>query len=610
MASHIHRRDVLKGGALAGVASLLPWRWADLAAAGMKPTDLTTLGQTIVRGGAIGEGSRGKYFRLAYGPGERHIVRSELAQPREAHGRNVNAKTSLLNVVHFTDIHIIDAQSPARVEFLDRYADPGNGCESVPFSSAHRPQETLTLHVLEAMIRQIRAIGVSPLTGAPLDTVVCTGDNTDNEQLNEVRWFIDVMDGAASVSGNSGADGVYEGVQSAAWADPEYWHPDGGVADKYKQQWGFPEYPGLLEASLRPFSATGVGLPWLQTFGNHDGLLQGNAPRNPFFNAIAVGPAKVIALPPGVNPCDSFETLRENPAAIFGQPGRVVTADDKRRVISRAEYIAEMFKTTGTPVGHGFTKQNLDSGLAYWHNDDHPGFRLIGLDTVNPGGYSEGSIGAAQLAWLEERLKEVSSRYYDAAGNVVTQDVEDKLVILGSHHGLRSLDNPVIAPDPLEPGSNDLPRVMSDEVEALVHRFPNVIAWVNGHTHENVVEPRRSPYGGGFWDIGTAAHIDWSCQSRLVEVIDNRDGTLSIFCTMVDHAAPAQPGGTDDVLRLAAISRELAANDFQAGFNSAGPGGPEDRNVELLIAAPFRVGAKVKRASQPVPRRALLTGLR
>ena len=213
-------------------------------------------------------------------------------------------------------MHIIDAQSPARVEFVDRYADPGRGCESIPFSSAFRPQETLTLHVFEAMIRRMRAIGVSPVTGAQFQVAVSTGDNVDNEQLNEIRWFIDILDGANTVSVNSG-EGAYEGVQSPDWGDVEYWHPDPAVADKYKQQWGFPDYSNLLEDAMKPFGTTGIGLPWLQTFGNHDGLMQGNAPRNPVFEAVAVGGEKISGLPPGVNPCDSFQTLRDNP---FGFP--------------------------------------------------------------------------------------------------------------------------------------------------------------------------------------------------------------------------------------------------------------------------------------------------
>ncbi|MFP5297580.1 MAG: TIGR03767 family metallophosphoesterase [Actinomycetota bacterium] len=601
------RRDFLKSAALAGAATMMP-RWVSFAASRpeliAKAADLTTLNQTIVKGAAISEGVRAKYHRLAWGPGEPHILREDLAKSRNGHNRNVQAKTPLLNIAHFTDIHIIDAQSPARVEFLDRYADPGNGCESIPFSSAHRPQEVASLHILEAMVRRLREVQVSPLTGTKIQSVVCTGDNIDNEQLNELRWFIDTMDGGKKVSSNSGATDKYEGVQSAEWADAEYWHPDEGVTDKYKQLYGFPEYPGLLDDVILPFSATGVGIPWYQTFGNHDGLLQGNAPRNAVFEGIAVGPAKIVGLPPGVNPCDSFDTLRNNPTAFLSAPMHPTTADGQRKIVTRAEYIDEMFNTTGSPKGHGLTQRNKEDGTAYWHSDEHPGFRFIGLDTVNPGGFSEGSIGAAQLAWLEERLKEVSSRYYDAAGEEVTQDADDRLVILFSHHGLRSLDNPVATPDPAEPSSNDLPRMTSEEIEAVVQRYPNVIAWVNGHTHENIVDPRKGPHGG-FWDIGTAAHIDWSCQSRLVEVLDNRDGTLSIFCTMIDHAAPAVPGAESDrVLRLASISRELAANDYQAGFNSAGPGKPEDRNVELVIDAPFPTQRLTKRARQKTAARA------
>jgi metallophosphoesterase (TIGR03767 family) len=593
---------------VAGASLFVPWRFA-WAKPGAHPAELTTLRQTIQKGMVIGEGSKGRYRRLIYGAGEQHLVRTDLANRKGGPRGNIGtARPTLLHFAHFTDIHIIDAQSTARVEFLDRFADPGNGCESAPFSSAFRPYETMTLQVLEAMIRQMRAIRVSPISGRPVQSVVCTGDNIDNEQFNELRWFIDTMDGGKRVSSNSGGE-KYEGVQSADWSDPEYYTPEPGSQDKFKQQYGYPDFPGLLDRAMKPFGATGIGLPWFQTFGNHDGLMQGNAPRNPLFDAIAVGPAKIKALPPGVNPCDSFQTLRDNPTAFAAAPMHPVAADPDRRIVTRREYVEEMFKTTGTPNGHGFTNENKESGIAYWHSDKHPGFRFIGLDTVNPGGYSDGSIGARQFAWLEERINEVSSSFYDSSGNEVTQGADDRLVILFSHHGLRSFNPAASAPDPLEPAVNDFPRIYGPQVEAMLLRYPNVIAWVNGHSHLNTIVPRkRSTGGGGFWDIGTAAHIDWSCQSRLVEVIDNRDGTLSIFCTMVDHAADAQPGGQDEVLDLASISRELAANDFQKAAEGGkdGRGKEEDRNVELLVPAPFRI--KSQGNPQAMSRRSLLLG--
>lgn len=567
---------------MAAAAALAPrMGWA--AGGSAKGATGTTLDATIVRGARLAAGSRGAYFQLAEGPGEPHLVREELARRRDGRAR----RRSLLNFVHLTDIHLIDAQSPARVEFLDRYSDLEMVCDPVPFESAFRPQETLTLHVLEAMNRRIRTIRRGPVSRVPFAFAMCTGDNIDNEQFNELRWFIDVMDGGRRVAANSGGP-IYEGVQAAVFGNQEYWHPDPLLPDKFKRQYGFPPYPGMLEAAMQSFTASGVGMPWFQTFGNHDGLLQGNAPRNPIFEAIAVGGLKVMGAPPGLNPCDAFELLRSDPAALLSGPAFPVTPDLNRRIVRRREYIEEHFRTTGRPVGHGFTAANRANATAYYTIDRYPGFRLIALDTVNPGGYADGSIGRAQFDWLQARLAEVHSTHLDASGNQVRTGNQDRLVILFSHHGLRSLDSPAIIPDPFEPGANDLPRVMSEEIEAALHRFPNVIAWVDGHTHNNVVEPRRGETGG-FWDIGTAAHIDWICQSRVIEVLDNGDGTLSIVCTMIDHAAPVVPGGSDRVLRLASIHRELAANDYQHGFASDGPGTRQDRNVELVVRAPFAI---------------------
>lgn len=594
----ISRRELLRTAGITGAAAfVLPawWpEWIDPAYA--TPAELTTLGRTIIKGRLLNEGPAGSYFRLKEGQGEPHIRRADLAERR---GRNTKelgkGRYSILNFVQFTDIHIVDGQSPARVEFLDRYDD--KQCTQPPFTSAYRPQEMLTVQVLESMIRQIRAVRRSPLTGERIKFAVCTGDNIDNEQFNELRWFIDTMDGAAGVTPNSGDPKTYEGVMAADWGDAEYYHPDEGVTDKYKEQYGFPDFPGLHEKALKPFDATGVKMPWYQTFGNHDGLIQGNAPRNESFETAATGTSKVTGPPPGANPCDELATLLNDPSAFASAPAQQVTADPKRKILTREMYIAEMFKTTGSPRGHGFTMAantpKEDGTLAcYWHSDKFEQFRLIGLDTVNPGGYESGSIGDRQFKWLEERLIQVSSLYYDAAGEEVTTSNKDRFVILFSHHGLRSLDNEASdTEDPNQEGINDQPRHKGEEVAALVHRFPNVIAWVNGHTHNNVVEPRQDPSGKtqGFWDIGTAAHIDWTCQTRLIDVIVNVDGTLSIFCTMVDHAAPLKPSPTKDpVLYLASVARELTANDYHYGFDSIGPGEIQDRNVELIIKAPFK----------------------
>ena len=585
----LSRREFLRLGATAAAAvplsrigpavALTPARLEAVRA-------LTTLERRIVRGPVLRRGAERAYHRLKPGPGEPHVVRTELAKRA-----GVGPRRPLLSFVHYTDTHILDAQSPLRVEWLDRYDD--GTCRDAPsrlFPSAYRPQEALTLHFLESMNRRVRRIGLGPVTGRPLQFVMATGDNIDNEQYNELRWFIDLMDGGRTVDPNSGGAG-YEGVQAEGLADPEYWHPD-PVSDKYKELYGYPDYPGLFEQALRPFRATGVGLPWLQTFGNHDGLIQGNFPKNNTMNTIAVGPVKVVGPPPGLNPCTGFAGLLQDPAALFTGPAMPVVADPNRRVVLRSEYISEHFRTSGRPVGHGFTRANLRDGTAYYAKDLDPRIRLIALDTVNPGGQSSGSVGDAQLRWLEARLAEVHSGYLDAQGNAVRTRNRDRLVILVSHHGLRSLDSVFENPDPFNPNQDsDTPRHHAEEVEAVVHRFPNVIAWVNGHTHVNEVVSRPNPRPKaagtpGFWDINTAAHIDWNCASRIVEVVLNANRTISIFCTMIDDDSPADPRGATGVRRVASILRELGANDYQKGLDSQSGGKPKDRNVELVLPAP------------------------
>jgi hypothetical protein len=156
------------------------------------------------------------------------------------------------------------------------------------------------------------------------------------------------------------------------------------------------------------------------------------------------------------------------------------------------------------------------------------------------------------------------------------------------HYGnnLRPFEEPApcLKTTPAEPTTPD------ETVRCLLLRHPSVIAFVNGHEHNNRVDPVEpaTPAQHGFWEVNTASHIDWPQQSRVMDVVDNRDGTLSLFGTIVDHAAPPEPGAgqaTDAVSRLASISRELSYNDPHASHGARG--GEEDRNVELLIRRPY-----------------------
>ena len=107
---------------------------------------------------------------------------------------------------------------------------------------------------------------------------------------------------------------------------------------------------------------------------------------------------------------------------------------------------------------------------------------------------------------------------------------------------------------PDEPGCDRDPRKSTPihngakgkkSIKALFAGNQNVIAYVAGHTHANRVDFFKGRKGRGFWQINTASHIDWPEQSREIEVMDNRDGTLSLFGTLLDSRRPgrrARPG--------------------------------------------------------------------
>ena len=123
----------------------------------------------------------------------------------------------------------------------------------------------------------------------------------------------------------------------------------------------------------------------------------------------------------------------------------------------------------------------------------------------------------------------------------------------------------------------------------VVHRFPNVVLWLSGHVHLNLVQPhaRREGDGAGFWEVTTSSLVSWPCQGRLVELFDAGGGRLAIGCTMLDHDGEVDPGTAATSSEMAGLHRQLAANDPTGGLQSARAGSAADRNVILLLPAPF-----------------------
>ena len=566
----LSRRDLIRSGFVVGGAVALGGRPGSASAVDPFPVNPggSTLAHTFLRGVP----GTGGYRPVVTGPGEPQVQRNDLG----ASSAPVGTRTSLLAFAHLTDVHIIDVQSPARVEYVDRFEDQYSDSDPVIglLTSSYRPQEMLTSQVADSMTRKIKSFAAgAPVSGRPLDFSIQTGDNADNCQLNETRWNIDLLDGGKVVTPDSGTLNTYEGVADRKYYDPHYYHPEPGVKqDLYHTQFGFRDVTGLLAAALRPFTSSGLGMPWYSVFGNHDGLVQGNFPRTVPLDAVARGNLKVVDVPPGLSQADIIQAYKtRNLAKLLGsaalKTANYVHRDGQRKVMSRKQTIEEHFKTTGTPVGHGYTATNRLSGNAYY-TFDKGNVRGIVLDTVNPNGYAEGSIDKPQFDWLKQRL---------AAST-------DKYVIIFSHHTIATMTNPLVVT-----GLDLKPRVLGAAVKTELLNHPNVVAWVNGHTHKNEIIAQKPASGsGGFWEINTASHVDFPQQSRIIELVDNGNGTLSIFTTMLDHSGPTN-GGLTDTVALSGLARELAMNDPQerggiTATHDGRRGSIVDRNVELLVA--------------------------
>ena len=106
-----------------------------------------------------------------------------------------------------------------------------------------------------------------------------------------------------------------------------FWDPDvaAPVAGPYA---AFPRYPGLMERAQAPFIAAGLDVPWYISRGNHDGLIQGNAPASTdLFRAIATGCLKVF-------PSAAFDPVRL-PGQVRGRAVRRLRRPHLHRPVAR-----------------------------------------------------------------------------------------------------------------------------------------------------------------------------------------------------------------------------------------------------------------------------------
>jgi metallophosphoesterase (TIGR03767 family) len=428
-----------------------------------------------------------------------HFVRTELAGVPPA-GRG----ECLLALAVMSDVQVLDTASPARCEWVAQLeADP----LWQPLQPMHRPYEALAHWALAAHVAAVRRKPAGAWGSRRYDLALSLGDNIDNAQHNELDVFLAIMAGGrARLSAYGGAQDPSDELGPGSWP---YWCPDAGVPDLLKPR-GWPAIADFLQRASSELVSPGVGLPWTSVAGNHDLLRQGTALPDPDIEAIAVGAAKTLRRPDGLAPNDPLARFVTHPADFSRGITRQVAALQARRALSRQEWIAAHIArgAVGYSAHHAHTGVG-DTVIETEH------VQLILLDTNHPAGDYQGSVGVAQLAWLEERLAEVDRQ-------------PGRLAMLASHHGAVSLTNTL---------GDDPDRKLGAALTAVLHRHRCVAAWLVGHRHLHRITPHPGP-SGGFWEIATASLIDWPSQARAVELMRHRDGQLEIVCTLMNHGAP------------------------------------------------------------------------
>lgn len=495
-----------------------------------------------------------------------YVTRTELGGTVRDAVHDPSRGRILVRLVHLSDLHVIDVASPARAEWVELLGDDPKWR---PLLHMHRPYEALTHWALTAHVEAIHRDPTAPWTGGPFDLALSTGDNIDNAQRNELDAYLAIMVGGRAQLRASGGPQDPDGAgatssskssssKSSSMSPWPFWCPEPGVDDTWKPR-GYPAVEGWFERVDAPVTSPGVGIPWASLPGNHDVMRQGTSLTNPRLEGIAVGSGKSLQRPPGFLPDDPGTMFVDSPERFSCGPMRPVTSDPERRAIDVQEWFAahaaagavgdddEHVRDTGAGCGD----KVIDVGDV----------RIVVLDTNHPEGDYQGTVGTAQLAWLDERLAEVAAE-------------PGRYAIIASHHGSASLDN-------VRGGRPD--RHLGDALLEVVHRHPCAIAWLVGHRHVHRIEPRPGA-GGGFWEISTGSIIDWPSQARAVEVVEQTDGSIEIVTTLLDHRASSGS--------LAALHRDIARRF--AGDNAAAmAGSPGDGTARLMLPVRRNAGTRL-----------------
>ena len=475
------------------------------------------------------------YSAWQLGPGENEGQRLDLMT--NGYTRATNA-ARLLSYFSISDIHITDKESPAESLYVGWSAPFGAGGL---YASAYSPVVLSTTHVLDAAVKTVNALHRQ----TPFDFGISLGDNANSSQYNELRWFIDVMDGQSitpSSGAHLGATNIdYQMPYQAAGLNRSIpWYQVIGNHDEF---WMGTYYPddklrnGLVDTNILNITTNYLPLNMDGT-GQYVGVVDGTTP---YGVVIKGGPTNLYAAPPTVVADTNRHTL---------------TMAISSNTISCTNFMSEFFNTASSPAGHGFTQGNIQSNWACYSFEPltNMPIKVIVLDDtcksiISNGGPISGFgwIDAARYAWLTNELQMGQN--------------SNQLMILACHIPINPQTNLFETNNASQQfwvtNQASFPGFYTEaQMIATLHNYPNLILLMAGHRHMNVVTPQPSPDPTnhpeyGFWEVETPSLRDFPQQFRTWEILRNSDNSISILTTDVDPVV--EPGSPADKSRGYAI---------------------------------------------------------
>jgi metallophosphoesterase (TIGR03768 family) len=391
-----------------------------------------------------------------YGPGIDYTNDPSI-MPASYDVSSVNNVASLLSFFTMSDIHVYDKESPSQPFCaLQKFNS---------YESSNTPAITYTMlyttHILDAAIQTVNALHKQK----PFDCGIFLGDAINNSQYNELRWYIDVIDGKF-IRPSSGA------------------HAGEDTIDYQK-----------------PYQAAGLDktIPWYQTKGNHENFWFGSENVNNYLRQNYIGEDLLkmganILVPPysGFNESNYYMGTVDGrtpygdiigAGAVSNTIAIKVVADPNRHTLNMKEWMSEFFDTSSKPRGHGFTRTSIQRDFACYSFEPKSNIpiKVIVLDDTqsenNYTNHGNGSLDKTRYDWLVSELEQGQS--------------EGKLMIIAAHIpiGIKPFASNKL-------GSWGPESYIQDDTNTLIatlHKYPNLILWLAGHMHYNQVTPFPSP---------------------------------------------------------------------------------------------------------------------